>query len=150
MEFKQCWQAMLQLHLSDQQFYYLLRCHLYYRFDSIQQRCRSSLVQAMTCCMFSAKPLPEPMVIYCQLHHKEQMSRNTLWPSDDIWWQGSWSTLAQVMACCLTAPSHDGTKPLPEPMLTYRHYGPVMFIWGKFRLRYHSHQSLNLAWKLFF
>ena len=22
----------------------------------------------------------------------------------------------------------DGTKPLPEPMLTYRKYGPVMFI----------------------
>ena len=31
---------------------------------------------------------------------------NSLWPSDDIWRQGSRSTLAQVMACCLTAPSH--------------------------------------------
>ena len=31
---------------------------------------------------------------------------NSLWPSDIIWWQGSRSTLAQVMACCLTAPSH--------------------------------------------
>ena len=31
---------------------------------------------------------------------------NSLWPSDVIWRQGSWSTLAQVMACCLTAPSH--------------------------------------------
>ena len=30
----------------------------------------------------------------------------SLWPSDAIWWQRSWSTLAQVMACCLTAPSH--------------------------------------------
>ena len=35
----------------------------------------------------------------------------------------------------------DGTKPLPEQMLTYHHYGPMMFIWGQFRLRYHSHQS---------
>ena len=26
---------------------------------------------------------------------------NTLWPSDAIWQQRSWSTLAQVMACCL-------------------------------------------------
>ena len=26
--------------------------------------------------------------------------------SDTIWWHGSESTLAQVMACCLTAPSH--------------------------------------------
>ena len=31
---------------------------------------------------------------------------NSLWPSDAIWWQGSGTTLAQVMACCLTAPSH--------------------------------------------
>ena len=31
---------------------------------------------------------------------------NSLWPSDVIWRQGSNSTLAQVMACCLTAPSH--------------------------------------------
>ena len=31
---------------------------------------------------------------------------NSLWPSDVIWRQGSGSTLAQVMACCLTAPSH--------------------------------------------
>ena len=32
---------------------------------------------------------------------------NSLWPSDIIWRQRSWSTLAQVMACCLTAPSHN-------------------------------------------
>ena len=31
---------------------------------------------------------------------------NSLWPSDTIWQQRSLSTLAQVMACCLTAPSH--------------------------------------------
>ena len=31
---------------------------------------------------------------------------NSLWPTDAIWHQGSGSTLAQVMACCLTAPSH--------------------------------------------
>ena len=30
----------------------------------------------------------------------------TLWPSDDIWWHRSGSTLVQVMACCLTALSH--------------------------------------------
>ena len=28
------------------------------------------------------------------------------WPSDAIWRWRSWSTLVQVMACCLTAPSH--------------------------------------------
>ena len=31
---------------------------------------------------------------------------NTLWPSDAMWRQRSWTTLAQVMACCLMAPSH--------------------------------------------
>ena len=31
---------------------------------------------------------------------------NSLWPSDIIWRQRSGSTLAQVMACCLTASSH--------------------------------------------
>ena len=30
---------------------------------------------------------------------------NSLWPNDAIWWHRSGSTLAQVMACCLTAPS---------------------------------------------
>ena len=31
---------------------------------------------------------------------------NSLWPTDTIWQHRSRSTLAQVMACCLTAPSH--------------------------------------------
>ena len=31
---------------------------------------------------------------------------NSLWPSDAIWRHRSMSTLAQVMACCLTSPSH--------------------------------------------
>ena len=33
-------------------------------------------------------------------------SINSLWPGDAIWRHGTRSTLAQVMACCLTAPSH--------------------------------------------
>ena len=38
-------------------------------------------------------------------HHKgtlsyRQKAINSLWPSDVIWWQGSRSTLARVMACC--------------------------------------------------
>ena len=31
---------------------------------------------------------------------------NSLWPSDSIWRHRSMSTLAQIMASCLTAPSH--------------------------------------------
>ena len=34
------------------------------------------------------------------------MTHNSLWPNDAIWRHGSGSTLAKVMACCLTAPSH--------------------------------------------
>ena len=39
---------------------------------------------------------------------------NSLRPSNAIWRHRSGSTLAQVMACCLTAPSH-----YLNPMLTY-------------------------------
>ena len=34
------------------------------------------------------------------------LNLNSLWPSDTIWRQRSGSTLDQVMACCLTVPSH--------------------------------------------
>ena len=35
-----------------------------------------------------------------------QTPLNSLWPSDTIWQQRSGSTLAQIMACCLTASGH--------------------------------------------
>ena len=35
-----------------------------------------------------------------------RMLPNSLGPIDARWWQRTESTLAQVMACCLTAPSH--------------------------------------------
>ena len=41
---------------------------------------------------------------YTNISHK--ICFNSLGHSDDIWWLGSRSTLVQVMACCLTAPSH--------------------------------------------
>ena len=37
----------------------------------------------------------------------QELSINSLWPGDAIWRHGARSTLAQVMACCLMAPSHD-------------------------------------------
>ena len=40
------------------------------------------------------------------LWHQVAFPINSLRPSDDIWWHRSLSTSAQVMACCLTAPSH--------------------------------------------
>ena len=39
---------------------------------------------------------------------------DSLWPGDAKWRWTSWSTLLQVMACCLL-----GAKPLPETMLNH-------------------------------
>ena len=36
----------------------------------------------------------------------DDLAFNSLWPSDAIWRHRSWSTLAQIMACSLMAPSH--------------------------------------------
>ena len=39
-------------------------------------------------------------------HDEVRLYVNSLGPSDAIWPWRSWSTLVQVMACCLMAPSH--------------------------------------------
>ena len=44
-----------------------------------------------------------PFSVFAQIY---SLLLNSLWPSDAIWQQRSGSTLAQVKACCLTAPSH--------------------------------------------
>ena len=45
------------------------------------------------------RAMPQEVLLNCGL-------ATPLWPSDAIRQQGTESTLAQVMACCLTAPSH--------------------------------------------
>ena len=64
---------------------------------------------------------------------------NAMWPS---WYQRSWSTLVQIMACCLMAPS----------LYLNRCRLIISKIqWNSFESnfkRYPSHQSLHLAWKL--
>ena len=42
----------------------------------------------------------------------------------------------------------DGTKPLPEPMLTDHQWSPVTFILGQFQRKCLNHQSLKSVWKL--
>ena len=42
----------------------------------------------------------------------------------------------------------DGTKPLPEPMLTDHQWSPVTFILEQFHRRYLKHQSVKPVWKL--
>ena len=68
---------------------------------------------------------------------------NSLWPSDAIRRQRSGSTLAQVMACCLTAPSHY----LNQCWLIII-WSQVTFIVGQFRKRCLNHQSLKSIWKV--
>ena len=63
-------------------------------------------------------------------------------------WQSSGSTLAQVMACCLTAPSHYLNLYImlfffitwTSVDLSSENFSPVTFIWGQFHNRYPSHQ----------
>ena len=64
---------------------------------------------------------------------------NSLWPSDTIWRHRSWSTLAQVMACCLAAPSHYLNN------VDLHKYGPVTFIFRNFTRDNPSHQSRKSA-----
>ena len=54
------------------------------------------------CCILFGLPLRHSAVHSQQ----ETLYINSLRPSDATWRQWSWTTLAQVMACCLTAPSH--------------------------------------------
>ena len=68
---------------------------------------------------------------------------NSLGPSDVILRQRSLSTLTQVMACCLTAPSHY----LNQCWLIVSEV-QVTFISGQFHKRCLNHQSINSVWKL--
>ena len=53
-----------------------------------------------------SKVLHDPFCQYYSLGHQYISTINSLWPDDAIRRHGTRSTLAQVMACCLTAPSH--------------------------------------------
>ena len=58
--------------------------------------------------LFGDKIIDKAFKIFEEIPHNlpRQLSVNSLGPSDAIWRQRSGSTLAQVMACCLMAPSH--------------------------------------------
>ena len=68
---------------------------------------------------------------------------NSLWASNTIWRRGSWSTLAQEMVCCLTAP-----KPTPEPMLTYHHWSVAAFTSQQFDRTCSRYQFTKPACKI--
>ena len=62
-------------------------------------------------CIYASLGLNELRIMICHaalqwLWQGMDQRFNSLWSSDAIWRQRSGSTLAQVMACCLMAPSH--------------------------------------------
>ena len=65
---------------------------------------------------------------------------NSLWPSDAIWRQRTRSTLVQVLACCLTAPSLN----LKQCRVTI---SPMAFIWGHYLKKISRYQSIKQDWK---
>ena len=72
---------------------------------------------------------------------------NSLWPSDAIWWHRSGPTLAQVMACCLTAPSHylNQCWLIISEVLWHSHKGNSI---GNAEVIYHSCQFENFKFKI--
>ena len=100
-----------------------------------------SLVQIMAWRRPGDKPLSEPMMIILLTHICVTRPQwvNAMWPGDAIGVGQHWLR---------NALSPHGTKPLPEPILTYRQQDPVTFIWGQFHDKPLSHQSLKLVWKV--
>ena len=59
-------------------------------------------------------------------HHRYRWL-NTLWPNDATWRQEKWLNTGSGDGLL-----PDGTKPLPEPMLTCHKWGLMAFIWWQF------------------
>ena len=55
---------------------------------------------------FRARMSIQTPLVYVYVNNHDADTVNSLWHSDAIWRQRSGSTLAKVMACCLTSPSH--------------------------------------------
>ena len=74
----------------------------------------STLAQVMACCLMAPSHYLNQCWLVISKVQKHSYEKNfttgqwinSLWPNDAIWRHGTGSTLAQVMACCLMAPSH--------------------------------------------
>ena len=88
------------------------------------------------------KPLSEPMMVKLLTHICVTRPQwvNSLWPCDAIQQHRSASTLAQIMTCCLTAPSHHLNK--CWLVINKVHW---LSSWGNFYKRYPSHQLLKAS-----
>ena len=87
----------------------------------------STMTQLIHRSLIGIKPSPEPIQAVLVDHQNNNLSSsrwvNSLWFSNAIWLHRSGSTLAQVMACCLSTPCHYW----PEPRLTYHQVCSVAF-----------------------
>ena len=86
---------------------------------------------------------PEYAGITLRMQFTRNHAINSLWPSDATWPHWSGSTLAQVMDCL-----PDGTKPLPEPMLTYHQGGPVKITLRMISLEMHQPSITKVTLKI--
>ena len=94
----------------------------------------------------TANFIPDLIVVSFNKCHSHEWSLsyfNPLWPSNAKWQKRSGSTEAQVMACCLMAPSHY----LNQCWLIISEV-QYTFILGQFHKRCLNHQSLKSVWKL--
>ena len=66
-----------------------------------------------------------------------------------VWWHRLGSTLAQVMAWCRMLGAY-GTKPSPEPMLSYHQQGFVACTWEQFNKNCSRIQSIKLIRNIHF
>ena len=71
------------------------------------------------------------------------MKINSLWPEDAIWRRRS-----RVNTGSGNGLLPDGTKPLPEPMLTNHQWGLVVFTWEQFHSKSSRDISLIWVWRL--
>ena len=79
-------------------------------------------------------------------------SLNSWWPSDTIWWHWSESTLAQVMAFCLTAPSHYQNQcsyiineVIRHPHNSYFTSTHQLYLWRVWRLHFKNYYHIPQA-----
>ena len=84
-----------------------ISCRLASTLDSVHTRNISIITETVFKSRESVHgPMAKMNLIHAVYNKFYYRSVASLWPSDVIWRQKSRSTLAQVMACCLTALSH--------------------------------------------
>ena len=69
------------------------------QYTSVYRLCKSHVYKVCICfCKMYICKISKPSIIW--------RTSRALWPSDNIQQHSTWSTLAQAMVCCPTAPSH--------------------------------------------